>query len=183
MKAIALGLTLLLLTPTIWAAPAIGRLFMTPEERRQVDLHPERTDASGATNLRSNKLDEDQITINGMVTRHNGKRTVWINRQPLQEGQNSALARPVGIPRPATVELALPGQTNTQWLKAGQSYDQISGTISEGFAKKDPPPANPASASLPSAAPGSGNSKANEINPTDYLPKLSPLIPATKKQQ
>lgn len=142
----------------------IGRLFFTPEERRQIDLHPERTDLQGNTAGQRSKNDEDHITINGMVTRVNGKQTVWINRLPIQEGQNSPVAKPIGIPWPATVEISLPGQSTTRRLKAGQSYDQISGSITEGFIKKDQPLAPPQQSKATSSNP------LDSINPKDYLP-------------
>lgn len=163
---------LLAFTPFAYAEPTIGRLFMAPEERRQVDLHPERTDAAGNNSHYANRGDEDQITVNGLVTRNNGKRTVWINHQALQEGQSAVSARPIGIPRPGTVEISLPGQSATQLLKAGQSYDQISGTINEGFNKKALSPAPPMQGIN---APFPTNTK-NAIAPNDFLPPIAPLI-------
>lgn len=170
---LALSLLLSSLSHAAQAAPPVGRLFMTPEERRQIDLHPERTDALGNGLSKSNKGDEDQITVNGLVTRNNGKRTVWINQQPLQEGQAAASARPLGIPKPATVELALPGQTNTQLIKAGQSFDQISGSITESFNKKAPP-----STATPLTSSNQPNSPNSAINPNDFIP---PIISAIGK--
>lgn len=171
MKALSHTILLLATLQQAIAAPPVGRLFLTPEERRQIDLHPDRTDAQGNTVGQRNKNDEDHITINGMVTRNNGKQTIWINRVPVQEGQNSPVAKPLGIPRPATVEISLPGQNTTHWLKAGQSYDQISGSITEGFIKKDPPPTSPPPSTV---AP---NSASETINPNDFLPGVTALIP------
>lgn len=157
------------LTGSAFAEPALGRLFMTPEERRQVDLHPERTDSTGNAS-RFNRNDEDQITVNGLVVRNNGKRTIWINQQPLQEGQTTATVQPIGIPRAATVEVMLPGQNNTQLIKAGQSYDQINGSINENFNKKKPIP------SRPQPLTGTPAGAANTINPNDFMPPIIGVI-------
>lgn len=171
MKVLSYTILLLATLPQAIAAPPVGRLFLTPEERRQIDLHPERTDAQGSAPGQRNKNDDDHVTINGMVTRHNGKQTIWINRVPVQEGQNSPVAKPLGTPRSATVEISLPGQSTTRWLKAGQSYDLISGSITEGFVKKDLPAA---SSPLSTAAP---SSPLDAINPQDFLPGVIAPIP------
>ena len=70
-------LALLLLAAPLRSAHAegsLGRLFFTPERRQHLDQH------------RQLKLPDPQdaqenpiLTINGVVTRSSGKRTVWIN--------------------------------------------------------------------------------------------------------
>lgn len=60
--------------PGAAASQELGRLFFSPERRqaldhmRQFNIH-ERGEAS----------DDPSLTINGIVTRSSGKRTVWIN--------------------------------------------------------------------------------------------------------
>ena len=72
----------LLANPAAVAEEAIGRLFFTPERRQQLDQRRE-----------MNTLDKPQIatdstlTVNGIVTRSSGKRTVWINGNPQQEDE------------------------------------------------------------------------------------------------
>ena len=56
------------------AAPPLGRLFFTPERRQTLDRQrqfkvPDRPELNA----------EPTLTINGVVTRSSGKRTVWIN--------------------------------------------------------------------------------------------------------
>jgi len=69
-----------LASPAAVAEEAIGRLFFTPERRQQLDRRRE-----------MNTLDKPQIatdatlTINGIVTRSSGKRTIWINGNPQPE--------------------------------------------------------------------------------------------------
>lgn len=72
----------LLADPTAVAEEAVGRLFFTPERRQQLDQRRE-----------MNTLDEPQIatdstlTVNGIITRSSGKRTVWINGNPQHEDE------------------------------------------------------------------------------------------------
>lgn len=82
-KACVVGLLgWLLVNPAVVAEEAIGRLFFTPERRQQLDQRRE-----------MNTLDKPQIatdstlTVNGIVTRSSGKRTVWINGNPQQEDE------------------------------------------------------------------------------------------------
>ncbi len=50
----------------------LGRLFFTPEQRQRLDRQRQHSGALPATV-------ESTLTINGVVTRKSGKRTVWIN--------------------------------------------------------------------------------------------------------
>lgn len=164
----ALALSTICISSTV-NAESLGRLFLSPDERRLIDIHPERADAASAGNL-SNKNESDLITVNGLVTRSSGKQTIWLNKMPLREGQSAPVGRPVGIPKQATVELALPGQSGTQKIKPGQSYDPSSGTVSERFTKV-PSPAEPP----PKASTTTPSTRATEPNPADYLPKVPGL--------
>ena len=65
--------SLLLATPAAAEDP-LGRLFFSPERRQAMDRQrqlnqPEKSDAE----------DSPTLTINGVVTRSSGKRTVWVN--------------------------------------------------------------------------------------------------------
>ncbi len=63
--------------PAPAAAQELGRLFFTPERRQLLDRQRQ-------LNIRERKeVPEDPtLTINGVVTRSSGKRTVWINGVP-----------------------------------------------------------------------------------------------------
>jgi hypothetical protein len=60
--------------PTASAEEELGRLFFTPERRQHLDRQRE-------LNIQEKQaLPEDPtLTINGVVTRSSGKRSVWIN--------------------------------------------------------------------------------------------------------
>lgn len=66
--------------PSATSAEELGRLFFTPERRQQLD------------HQRQFNLEEQRgapeaptLTINGVVTRSSGKRTVWVNGVPQED--------------------------------------------------------------------------------------------------
>ena len=69
----ALAIAISLSAPVI-AEEALGRLFFTPERRQQLDHQRQ-------FNLQEQReiAEDPTLTINGVVTRSSGKRTVWIN--------------------------------------------------------------------------------------------------------
>ncbi len=62
------------LCPTASAEEELGRLFFTPERRQNLDRQRQ-------LNIQEKQVvpEEPSLTINGVVTRSSGKRTVWIN--------------------------------------------------------------------------------------------------------
>ena len=56
------------------SAPPLARLFHTPEKRRQLDLQREQIKSSPQETAESTRL-----TLNGVLIRSNGSRSVWIN--------------------------------------------------------------------------------------------------------
>ena len=60
--------------PSATSAEELGRLFFTPERRQQLDHQRQ-------FNLEEQREapDDPTLTINGVVTRSSGKRTVWVN--------------------------------------------------------------------------------------------------------
>jgi len=115
------------------AGASMGRLFLTPDERAQLDR------------LRNNQGEaiavaapQKQLTLNGIVTRNNGKTTAWINQQPQTDFTNTAQGvslQPTTIP--ATVSLRLSSGQRIH-LKAGQTLDTTSGSVSEGYEASAP---------------------------------------------
>ena len=64
------------------AAEALGRLFFTPERRQALDHQRE-------FNIQENQVEPEEpaLTINGVVSRSSGRRTVWVNGQPQDENE------------------------------------------------------------------------------------------------
>ncbi|MDO8891050.1 MAG: hypothetical protein Q7V00_04325 [Sulfurimicrobium sp.] len=131
-----------------YADEALGRLFYTPEQRARMDV--------ARQHERSIRLDEEEsappsanILLNGVITRSDGKSTVWINNRLQNAATQSAIVRKGG-----EVRVVTPGAKRTVPLKVGQSIDMTSGEVEEVYRRapallsKDQPP----DAASPSAA-------------------------------
>ncbi|MDD2914078.1 MAG: hypothetical protein PHP70_02035 [Gallionella sp.] len=86
-------------------AEQLGRLFSTPEQRAQLEQNKPTNTGSGDSHR--------ALTVNGIVQKHGGARTVWIN----------------GLPQPATgrddrapesLSVAIPGASHPVKIKVGQ---------------------------------------------------------------
>ncbi len=101
-----IGLCGFALTVAISAhAEQLGRLFFTPEQRKQLDYMYSQ---AGSTGNPGNAL-----MLNGIVQKHGGKRTVWINGVPQTVGSGDERS-------PESVAVPLPGQNKSVKLKVGQ---------------------------------------------------------------
>lgn len=99
-------LTLFGLLPTA-QANEIGRLFYTPQQRQQLDSGTAVNSGSPESERRN------YIIVNGVVQKHGGNRTVWIN--------GAAQATEPGNDRnPTTAPVAVPGKPQPVQLKVGQ---------------------------------------------------------------
>ncbi|HEX5363325.1 MAG TPA: hypothetical protein VFW59_03575 [Gallionella sp.] len=87
------------------SAEELGRLFFTPEQRAQLDIeHARNIDPADSPNT---------LSVNGIVQRHGGDRTVWINGVPQVAGKSDEHA-------PESVPVAVPGQSRPVKVKVGQ---------------------------------------------------------------
>jgi len=110
--ALKTSMAFLLLTMAAAAnAEALGRLFFTPQQRAQLERGQQpNTHELGNTG----KPDSiDSLTINGIVQKHGGERTVWINGVPQPAGKSDERA-------PESVPVAIPGQSQPAKVKVGQ---------------------------------------------------------------
>jgi hypothetical protein len=90
--------------PTPTSADELGRLFFTPEQRSQRELAQK--NAGSADSPRA-------ISVNGVVQKNGGKRTVWING-------TAQLVDPKEGHAPENVLISLPGLVSQATLKVGQ---------------------------------------------------------------
>ena len=86
-------------------AEGLGRLFFTPEQRAQLEYSQQQT-THAPDNVHS-------LTVNGIVQKHGGERTVWINGVPQIAGKSDERA-------PESVPVAIPGQSKPAKVKVGQ---------------------------------------------------------------
>ena len=94
-----------LATSTLASAAELGRLFFTPEQRTQLEHSLQQNDKV-LNNTPS-------LTVNGIVQKHGGKRTVWINGIPQAAGKSDESA-------PESLPVAIPGQPQSVKVKVGQ---------------------------------------------------------------
>lgn len=97
---------------------SIGRLFFTPTERIALETTP----TAGRPSM--NMAMPSAIAVNGFVRRNDGKGTVWVNRQPIQESTaaNNIEVGKLGM-ESSHVRIRLPGSGKAITLDAGQHYD------------------------------------------------------------
>jgi hypothetical protein len=95
-------LTLFSLLPAAQAGE-LGRLFFTPQQRQQLDM----TGNSGDTGRRN------YIIVNGIVQKHGGNRTVWVNGAAQDDARSNDKT-------PASATVAVPGKSRPVQLKVGQ---------------------------------------------------------------
>lgn len=96
-------------------AEGLGRLFFTPEQRAQLEHgRQQNDDAPGSPR---------SLIVNGIVQRHGGERTVWINGIPQLAGKSDERT-------PESVPVAIPGQSQPTRVKVGQKViiDPAAGT-------------------------------------------------------
>ena len=99
-----------LITASAWHenvnASELGRLFFTPQQRQQLEFQ-ETSNNSGESGHRN------YIIVNGVVQKHGGSRTVWINgtAQPAEQGKDKT---------PSAATVAVPGKSQPIHLKVGQ---------------------------------------------------------------
>lgn len=86
-------------------AEGLGRLFFTPEQRAQLEYSRQQDDHA-SDNPRS-------LTVNGIVQKHGGERTVWINGKPQPAGKSDERA-------PESLPVTVPGQSQPVKVKVGQ---------------------------------------------------------------
>jgi hypothetical protein len=90
---------------TIAAADSLGRLFYTPQQRAQIDFNYARN-ASADGNA------SPVLTVNGIVQKQGGARTVWINGVAEDKGKNTER-------NPTAQTVAIPGKSKKVKLKVG----------------------------------------------------------------
>lgn len=86
-------------------AGQLGRLFFTPEQRAQLEQDKPANTGSGDRH--------GALTVNGIVQKHGGARTVWINGLPEQAAGNDDRA-------PESLSVTISGTSQPVKIKVGQ---------------------------------------------------------------
>jgi len=113
--AVALAAALGAAIATAAEAQQLGRLFLTPQERQELDRK------RAVSGVATAAPQEEAVTVNGVVRRSSGKTTTWINGVPHDDAHR---------PSP-TGRIAFESGTTTVGVKVGQTLDRASGTVTD----------------------------------------------------
>ena len=148
------------------AADSLGRLFLTPEQRAQLEIVRAQRDRrlpvsieteTAAAPVPAAPQGPEIVTYNGVVRRSDGKSTVWINGKPVNERdrrRSDSEVTVLGVQRDGAVSVAIPQADRKASLKVGQSLDVTSGTIEESYLRRatiERPPVNTPAVTTPAA--------------------------------
>lgn len=114
------------------AVDNLGRLFFTPQQRQDLDRRRQANIQESAATANS------FVTVNGQVSRSNGKNTVWINGVPQETSRKPA------DPSRVTVQGG-EGEPSIN-LKVGETLDRVRGEVKDPGSGRDSvvaPPARP----------------------------------------
>jgi len=121
------------------AVDNLGRLFFTPQQRQDLDRRRQ-------ANIQESTVTSNSfVTVNGQVSRSNGKNTVWINGVPQETSR-----RPVD-PSRVTVQGG-EGEPSIN-LKIGQTFDRVRGELKDPGSGSETVVAPPAPARRTNRAP------------------------------
>lgn len=108
------SITFALLAAQLGQAEELGRLFFTPQQRALLERgqHPDIGNPEQPGQPDQPAIAES-LTVSGIVQKHGGERTVWINGVPQVAGTSDERA-------PESVPVAVPGQRQPVKVKVGQ---------------------------------------------------------------
>ena len=128
------------------AADNLGRLFLVPEQRAQLEIVRAQRDWRIAPVIEDAPVVAAPprpsvppvVTYSGIVNRSDGRSTVWINGQPVHERERVKGADEVNITgvRDGVVSVAIPQVDRRASLRVGQSLDVESGVIEESYRRR-----------------------------------------------
>ncbi len=115
-RTVAFALALACLAGPI-GAQELGRLFLTPQQRQDLD----RRRATNRAEEEAPQIKEGPLTLDGRVQRSSGKSATWVNGVPQYDTSNG---------RDASRATVVPneGEAGVK-LKVGQTYDRASGEV------------------------------------------------------
>ncbi|MBI5922090.1 MAG: hypothetical protein HY847_10665 [Betaproteobacteria bacterium] len=125
-----LAVLLLFMLPALVQAAQLGRLFLTPERRAQL----ERQRQLNIQEKTQETIEVASVHVNGMVRRSGGKTTVWVNGRPQREGVNvSGISVRPSSRRIEEVEIGV-GEETPASLRVGERLNRATQELSNGLA-------------------------------------------------
>jgi hypothetical protein len=125
-----LAVLLLFMLPQLAQAAQLGRLFLTPERRAQL----ERQRQLNIQEKTQETIEVSSVHVNGMVRRSGGKTTVWVNGRPQREGANASGVSVHPSPRQVDqVDISV-GEESPASLRVGERLNRATQELSNGLA-------------------------------------------------
>ena len=146
-----------------------GRLFFTPAQRATLDTARKQnirteigSDESEKPAVAAAPLPQN-ISVNGMIRRSDGKHTIWLNNRVINDRQSGGISASVAR-HDNQVRLNVPESGRNVQLKVGQTVEIISGAVEESYLRR------------PAAKVDAKNAAAGENSGAD-VPKVTPAPP------
>lgn len=160
---------------------SLGRLFLTPEQRRALD--EQRANPSGSVDsglprdlLPARAAVDRRVVLNGVVRRGREDAKVWINGQPADPAGRLRVRRGPDAENRVVVEST--ASAAVARLKPGQAWDPRTGTITDCTGCGAPPPATDAA---PAPAPAPGPDDGPDNGPAAAAPATEAAVPAVAR--
>ena len=109
------------------AADPMGRLFFTPTQRNVLDAGK----FTVAPKTPPKPLPRS-VQLNGVVTRSDADRTVWVNGKPYHNRSPEGMLIGTNPSTPGSTSIQVPGRGTSSRVKVGQHIDLNSGRVGEG---------------------------------------------------
>lgn len=108
--------------------PRLGRLFLTPEWRAQLERQRQ-------LNIQETRtLEGSSMRLDGLVLRSSGKTTVWVNNQAQTENAADSGVAIATKPRQPDRATLTPGSEAPAELKVGQTINRATRETADGLA-------------------------------------------------
>ena len=126
------------------SAEPLGRLFFKPSQRAALDAgkslaKPRAVRAVAPRGPRA-------VTLNGVVTRSDGERAIWLNGHEVRGNSVSGVSASTSTTDPSSAQLRVGGARQSVRLRVGQQLDPASGKVRESHQSTVPS----AAAAIPS---------------------------------
>jgi len=174
-------LLLLVVHAGIAAGDDIGRLFFTPAQRATLDNARKQnvhTEVGNDNPDQAVPLPQNLI-VNGVVRRSDGKNTVWVNGRPVTDRQSNGVN--VIPDKNNRVRVTVPDSGRSVDLKAGQTLELNSGTVQEGYALRPSAPAAANPENTNGAPPATPAAVPNAPAPVHKIPDEPPAADEEQK--
>lgn len=111
------------------AAEPLGRLFFTPAQRNTLDAG-KHTVAQAPV-----KPGPQTVRLNGVVTRSDAERTIWINGTAYYNAAPDGVQVKTNPATPESTSIRMQGKAGGARVKVGQQLELNSGRVEEGFSR------------------------------------------------